>query len=183
MDASTLLQISICANGHNYKHVLYVDYVICRNIVTPVWHRDFPHWRRLHWHHAWNVECHLLEYILVDLGCFTCSNGLPHVRHGIIIFLFVHIYLLVYRVLMVWLIVYWCRSGEFGFRGKMWEAVRSNLYFFAAALLVSVIFIVYMLAAHGSSSAVEFVGLMMAMGNTYGVLLIICLLGKFQLIP
>jgi hypothetical protein len=59
----------------------------------------------------------------------------------------------------------------------MWEAIRSNLYFFAAALLISVVFIVYMLAAHGSSSAVQFVGLAMAMGNTYGVLLIICLLG------
>mmetsp|Transcript_4197 Transcript_4197/g.7745 ORF Transcript_4197/g.7745 Transcript_4197/m.7745 type:complete len:741 (-) Transcript_4197:115-2337(-) len=97
-------------------------------------------------------------------------------------------------MLEMWNVIYWSTflltwvvlpvqmayrmSGEFGFRGKMWEAVRSNLYFFAAALLVSVIFIVYMLAAHGSSSAVEFVGLMMAMGNTYGVLLIICLLGN-----
>lgn len=62
-------------------------------------------------------------------------------------------------------------------RGKAWEAVRSNLYLFLFALVVSVIFIIYMLAAHGSSSAVEFVGLTMAMGNTYGVLLIICLLG------
>ena len=55
--------------------------------------------------------------------------------------------------------------------------MRSNLYFFLAAFLVSVVFIVYMVAAHGSSSVVQFVGLMMAMGNTYGVLLIICLLG------
>ena len=62
----------------------------------------------------------------------------------------------------------------------MWEAVRSNLYFFLFAFVISVIFIVYMVAAHGSSSAVEFVGLMMAMGNTYGVLLIICLLGTFD---
>ena len=35
-----------------------------------------------------------------------------------------------------------------------------------------------MLATDGSSSATEFIGLMMAMGNTYGVILIICLLGK-----
>lgn len=77
------------------------------------------------------------------------------------------------------MLLYVFRSGEFSFREKMWEAIRSNLYFFAAALLISIIFIVYMLAAHGSSSAVQFVGLMMAMGNTYGVLLIICLLGTF----
>lgn len=59
----------------------------------------------------------------------------------------------------------------------MWQAIRDNLYFFLAAFVVAVIFIVYMLATQGSSSTVQFVGLMMAMGNTYGVLLIICLLG------
>jgi hypothetical protein len=82
-------------------------------------------------------------------------------------------------VCLLGMLLYVFRSGEFSFREKMWEAIRSNLYFFAAALLISIIFIVYMLAAHGSSSAVQFVGLMMAMGNTYGVLLIICLLGTF----
>lgn len=73
------------------------------------------------------------------------------------------------------------RSGEFTMRGKAWEAIRSNLYFFLFAFVVSIIFIIYMVAAHGSSSAVEFVGLTMAMGNTYGVVLIICLLGKVTL--
>ena len=73
-----------------------------------------------------------------------------------------------------------CRSGEFTIHGRAWEAIRSNLYLLLAAIVVSVIFFVYMLAAHGSSTAVEFVGFMMAMGNTYGVILIICLLGTYD---
>ncbi|MNY76178.1 hypothetical protein D3C86_2156800 [compost metagenome] len=58
------------------------------------------------------------------------------------------------------------------------QGVKENLKQGAMAFVVFVIFMIIMLAVQGSTSTIHFVGFMMAAGNTYGVLLIICLLGK-----
>jgi hypothetical protein len=64
------------------------------------------------------------------------------------------------------------RSWKFSLWGRLWAAVLSNLYFF-------LVFVVYLLAAGGfTNNATKVVGFIMAMRNTYGVLLIICLLVK-----
>jgi hypothetical protein len=60
----------------------------------------------------------------------------------------------------------------------MYEALKANFYSYMACFAVSLIFIIYVLATKGSSGAVQFVGFMMAMGNTYGIVLIILLMGN-----
>lgn len=95
-----------------------------------------------------------------------------------------HLWSLIYwsTFLLAWIVLpvqmAYHMSGEFTVRGRLWEALRDNLLFFAVTGIIFVIFILYLLATHGVSGSVEFVGFMMAMGNTYGVLLIICLLGN-----
>mmetsp|Transcript_2258 Transcript_2258/g.3469 ORF Transcript_2258/g.3469 Transcript_2258/m.3469 type:complete len:696 (-) Transcript_2258:95-2182(-) len=69
-------------------------------------------------------------------------------------------------------------SGEFTCVGKLLEALKSNCISYMAGVVVMVIFIIYVAATKGSAGAVHFIGFMMAMGNTYGVVLIILLMGN-----
>jgi hypothetical protein len=49
---------------------------------------------------------------------------------------------------------------------------------YLAGFVMLVIFIIYMLATKGSTKTFHFLAFMMAMGNTYGVVLIILLMGN-----
>jgi hypothetical protein len=62
--------------------------------------------------------------------------------------------------------------------GQLWEAIKANLLSYFAGFVMFLIFIIYMLATKGSAKTVHFLAFMMAMGNTYGVVLIILLMGN-----
>lgn len=68
-------------------------------------------------------------------------------------------------------------SGEFSFRERLKEAIYKNLFFYFVILAIAVIYVIYMVSVHNVSLS-QIVGVMMAMGNTYGVLLIIVLMGN-----
>lgn len=69
-------------------------------------------------------------------------------------------------------------SGEFSFGRKLWEAVKANLISYLAGFVMLFIFIIYLVATKGSTKTFHFLAFMMAMGNTYGVILIILLMGN-----
>lgn len=93
----------------------------------------------------------------------------------------------------LWYVVYWSTfflawvvlpvqmeyhsSGHFHFWGKLLDAFRKLLLALALALVAGVIYIIYM-SATGGGSASHMLAFMMAMGNTYGVLLITVLMGS-----
>ena len=67
-------------------------------------------------------------------------------------------------------------SGYFSFTTKLKDAIWKNLRFGGLAILGGTIYIIYMVAStHGSPRQV--INFMMAMGNTYGMLLIVVLMG------
>lgn len=68
-------------------------------------------------------------------------------------------------------------SGGFTFQAKLWEAFFQNLLFYIVSGIIGVIYIGYRVGT-GSASLSEVIGFAMAMGNTYGVLLIIALMGN-----
>lgn len=69
-------------------------------------------------------------------------------------------------------------SGEFTVTGKIWEAIKSNIQTLLIEVALVIIFIVYMVSTKGSAATFHFIAFAMAMGNTYGVLLIILLMGN-----
>lgn len=68
-------------------------------------------------------------------------------------------------------------SGGFTFQAKLWEAFYQNLLFYIVSGIIGIIYIGYRVGT-GSASLSEVIGFAMAMGNTYGVLLIIALMGN-----
>lgn len=56
------------------------------------------------------------------------------------------------------------------------DALKRNILAGVAAAVAGVVYIVYMVATHRGSPE-EVIGFMMAMGNTYGVFIIIILMG------
>lgn len=58
------------------------------------------------------------------------------------------------------------------------EALKSNLQTLIIELVLVILFILYMVTTEGSKATINFIAFMMAMGNTYGVILIILLMGN-----
>lgn len=69
-------------------------------------------------------------------------------------------------------------SGEFTVTGKLCEAIKSNLQTLLIEVALVILFIIYMIAIKGSKATFDFIAFAMAMGNTYGVLFIILLMGN-----
>jgi hypothetical protein len=69
-------------------------------------------------------------------------------------------------------------SGEFTVTGKFVEAIKSNLQTLLIELALLILFILYMVSTKGSEATINFIAFMMTMGNTYGVILIILLMGN-----
>ena len=67
-------------------------------------------------------------------------------------------------------------SGHFSFGAKLRDSVIKNLISSGIAILAGIIYLVYMVVTYGGSPR-QVVSFLMALGNTYGVLLIIVLMG------
>lgn len=68
-------------------------------------------------------------------------------------------------------------SGHFSIRDKLRDAFMKNLLYLGIASIAAVVYILYMVST-GSGSPLQIISLMMAMGNTYGVFIIIVLMGS-----
>ena len=66
------------------------------------------------------------------------------------------------------------RSGDFSFAGRVKHALRRNLISYAIGVVLGLCVLIYLAA---NSDAEDVVGYMMAFGNTYGLVLIVLLLG------
>lgn len=71
-------------------------------------------------------------------------------------------------------------SGHFDPIDKMKEAIRKNIYFYLSAGIAGGIYIVYILSTStkNSTSVAQVIGFLMALGNTYGVLLLCFFMGN-----
>lgn len=92
----------------------------------------------------------------------------------------------------LWMLVYWTTfilswivlpilmefyaSGAFTFKDRMKDSLKSNLKFYAAILLLSTVIIVWM-AISNSWGPSALSGFLMAAANTYGMLLIVVMMG------
>ena len=72
--------------------------------------------------------------------------------------------------------MYYHASGHFSTVAKLKDSIVKNLISSAVAILAGLIYLVYMLVTYGVSPR-QVVSFLMALGNTYGVLLIIVLMG------
>ena len=98
-----------------------------------------------------------------------------------------------YRLSVVWKSIYWGTfflawiilpfqmefhsSGSFNFAGKALDALKMNCLVAFLAIGAGLIFLIYMMVyGHGTFNHV--IGFMMAAGNTYGLLLIVLLMGN-----
>lgn len=68
-------------------------------------------------------------------------------------------------------------SGHFSFREKLHDALRKNIYALVIAATAGVVYIMYNVVT-GNGSPYQVINFMMAMGNTYGVFIIIVLMGS-----
>jgi hypothetical protein len=68
-------------------------------------------------------------------------------------------------------------SGHFSFKDKLYDASMKNLLYLGIASTAAIVYIIYMVST-GSGSPLQIIALMMAMGNTYGVFIIIVLMGS-----
>ena len=68
-------------------------------------------------------------------------------------------------------------SGHFSFADKMKDAFRRNFIMALLAVVAAFAYMIYLLSTTGLSPS-EVVGFMMALNNTYGVFLIILLMGS-----
>ena len=96
------------------------------------------------------------------------------------------------RLSKIWTFIYWSTfflawvilpfqmeyhsSGSFSLYGKIVDALKMNCLMAAIAVVAAILFLIFMVAnGHGTINHV--IGFMMAAGNTYGLLLIILLMG------
>lgn len=93
----------------------------------------------------------------------------------------------------IWEIVYWSTfvltwlvfplmqdysgSGEFTFWGRMKAAIKLNMLIYGAASLIGVVLVVIIVVKRGSFDAQFLLGVGIAMGNAWGLLILIALLG------
>eukprot|EP00607_Mallomonas_marina_P010667 CAMPEP_0182422582 /NCGR_PEP_ID=MMETSP1167-20130531/8305_1 /TAXON_ID=2988 /ORGANISM="Mallomonas Sp, Strain CCMP3275" /LENGTH=257 /DNA_ID=CAMNT_0024600751 /DNA_START=271 /DNA_END=1041 /DNA_ORIENTATION=- len=68
-------------------------------------------------------------------------------------------------------------SGGFDFNAKIKEAFYQNILFYVVSGVVGIIYIIAKAATSGAS-IYQVIGFLMALGNTYGVLMIIALMGN-----
>lgn len=68
-------------------------------------------------------------------------------------------------------------SGHFSFADKIKDAMRRNCIMACLAVVAGLAYMIYLLSTTGLSPS-EVVGFMMALNNTYGVFLIILLMGS-----
>lgn len=68
-------------------------------------------------------------------------------------------------------------SGYFSFAEKLKDSLKKNLLTYAVGIVGGIIFVIYLIVK-GKNSFSDVVGLMMALSNTYGVVLIIVLMGN-----
>ena len=68
-------------------------------------------------------------------------------------------------------------SGYFKLLDKLRDAIYKNLSFYGVCILIGVLYIIFMLASNQGSPA-DVIDLLMAIGNTYGILLLIVLCGS-----
>lgn len=68
-------------------------------------------------------------------------------------------------------------SGHFSFALKLKDAIKKNVYALVVVGSIGLLYIIYQ-SITGSATPHKVIGFFMAMGNTYGVFVIICLLGS-----
>ena len=68
-------------------------------------------------------------------------------------------------------------SGHFSVADKLRHGLRKNILAGVLAFLLSIVYVIFNVAT-GNGSFSQVIGFMMAMGNTYGVLIIIVLMGN-----
>ena len=69
-------------------------------------------------------------------------------------------------------------SGHFTFREKFIDSLRRNIYYLLVTFALGVVFIVFMIISGIDGSVTDVVAFLMAMSNTYGVIIITVLLGS-----
>lgn len=69
-------------------------------------------------------------------------------------------------------------SGHFTWREKLWDSFRRNFLYLSVAIILLIVFIVLMVLSGLDGDVRHLIGFLMAMSNTYGVVLITLLLGS-----
>ena len=69
-------------------------------------------------------------------------------------------------------------SGHFTFKEKCIDALRRNIYYLLIALALGVVFVIFLLVSGIDGSVTDVIAFLMAMSNTYGIIIITLLLGS-----